>query len=165
MLVVALLIGLTLEALLRSMAPAFSAQKLEYTLWMCWAILPVLPLTGILISARSVYRRKRTLGVCSCHAGDHAHNAIRVALIGSSRWGVRSLAVSTTAATALQALSTLLAVRNLGFGSRWKMDLRSPAVLLATSRIVSLLALDVVMREAVFIDHLVAADLLQPASP
>src|SRR5438552_2875617 len=38
------------------------------------------------------------------------------------------------------------------------MDLRSPAVLLATSRIV--LALGVVMRDSVFIDHVVAADLL-----
>ena len=159
MLVIALLIGLTSEVLLRAMAPAFSAQKLEYTRRMCWMILPVLPLSGILISARSVLNAKRRFVFAAATPAITPIIAIFVLLIGGGRWGVPSLALSTTAGTALQALTTVLAVQNLGFGLRWKMNLRSPAVLLVTSRIVPLLTLSAVMGASVFIDQVVAARL------
>jgi len=97
MLVIALLIGLISEVLLRAMAPAFSAQKLEYTRRMCWMILPVLPLSGILISARSVLNAKRRFVFAAATPAITPIIAIFVLLIGGSRWGVPSLAFSMTA--------------------------------------------------------------------
>jgi putative peptidoglycan lipid II flippase len=112
---IALLAAAASGWLLPILGASFSAEKLGYTRFLFFVMLPVIPLSGPWIAARSVLNAEGRFAIAAALPVVTPALCIAVLLAGGRRWGMNSLAIATVAGIALQAAACVTVAWWSGF--------------------------------------------------
>jgi putative peptidoglycan lipid II flippase len=101
--------------ILSLLAASFAPDKLAYTRFLLLVMLPVMPLSGAWVAARSVLNADRRFAVAAALPMITPALSIALLLAGGREWGVSALAVATTVGVLMQVMAGMALVRLSGY--------------------------------------------------
>lgn len=157
--VIALIAAFASGWMLPLLGSSFTAEKLAYTRFLFFVVVPVIPLSGPWVVARSALNAQKRFATAAFLPVITPALSIAVLLAAGRRWGVEALAVATTAGVALQAVAAIAAAWGAGFRLRLKWAPIHDAIRSMAGQYSPVVAMSLVAGSSVLIDQAFAGAL------